>query len=186
MKKRTYILEIIVVLIVVLLFFINPFERKVPEGLPNHYYDLVDNVSSKDTQILIYSDIIDLNEHVSYIDIENLGEVYADDKYINMFLVIDMQKYIENYSDGETINQIYKNSCVTIIIANYRESSTTLEIDFFDFEDYDSDLLLTMNNDLCNTNYSKNVIGNSFPGLTYLNFAIIHHISLDIDESNNQ
>ncbi len=182
MKKNSEFLVVVFCVIVVVLFFVFPLKRRVPTGLPTHYYDLVDSASNEDTNIIIFSDSIDLNNHVKFIQADFLKDYYSSNLYRYNYLVVDIEKYSESYTDGDMLNDIYSSSCVTLVIANYREADVSITFDFLDVDDYDSDLIFVQNNDLCNNNYTKNIIGNEFPEDLYLNFAIIDNISYDREE----
>lgn len=174
-----YILVIFLVISIIAIISFYPSDEEIPVGLPNHYLDLVDEVNNSNTLILIYSDEIDLNNDVPFTNLSQLNESYSNESIRFVYLIIDMDKYKNNYEDTSIINDIYENSCVYIVIANYNSSNSFGLVSFLDNDQLDSDLIFTQNDELCDTTYSTNIYSSDFPELKFLNYAIIDNINRD-------
>ncbi len=160
----------------VLLLSLNPFSKKIPEGLPLNYYDRIEILEDYDTNIYIYSDVIDLNEHYGFFELNSINPTsgYQSD---TTFIIIDMNKFIENYDDASNIEALFNSTCSYIVIANYHSSNTNYVIDFYELTDKDSDLVFYKNNELCESDFNKHSFSDSFPSIVYLNYAIFDTIS---------
>lgn len=172
------IIVFIFVILIVCLFIFFPAPRNVPEGLPNSYYEVIDDVNNSRASIMIYSNEIDLNGDVEYIHLNSLDNLNVPED-IDSYVVIDMNKYINDYTSAKEINDLYNNNCFKIVIVNYHSSNTEYAIDFLDDDDIGSDLIFIQNNAFCYTDYSKNIYDGEFPNIIFLNFAIINNISKD-------
>lgn len=80
------------------------------------------------------------------------------------------------------IDELYDNNCAKLVIANSKSSNTIYAINFMDIDDMGFDLVFIQNNQLFQTNYTKNKYDTVFPGITFSNFTIINTIFKDYTE----
>lgn len=173
---------IFIVTVILILVLVNPFKRRVPEGLPTSYYDYVDQVIESESPILIYSDTINLNEHIEHISLNNMEDSIPGTSSKMIYIIIDMVKYKDNYDDNTIINDLIDNTCHRIVIANYKKSNSNISIGSLDKQDLDSDLIFMKNLSICSNDESLNINGTDFPDDLFLNFAIMRRIVAETKE----
>lgn len=173
---------VLFIAVILIIIFVFPLPRKIPEGLPNSYYDYVDQVTENESIIFVYSDSINLNEHVKTFPILELDNTPLETSDKVTYIIIDMIKYTENYTSNSLLISLIENTCHRVVIANYRKSDTDMDIPSLNQEDLDADLIFTANNPTCDNDATLYVNSSEFPEEIFLNFAIIRKISDETEE----
>lgn len=184
LKKIEYGYTIVIVgiaiMIIIIVSIIFPL-KKIPEGLPNDYYDVISTIEESDANIYMFSDTIDFNEHYEAINIVSVDDLPEWRYGIKNFLVIDMEKYsTDNFATQEQIENLYHNECYYILIVNNESSNSTALEGFIDPFDSNSDLI-TYTYDQCHVNHYTGVNVGEFPSHQILMYAILDEITRIIE-----
>jgi hypothetical protein len=178
----TLVIVGVVVTIAIIFAFVLP-NKKIPDGLPNDYYDIISTIEKSKANIYVYSDTIDFNEDYESINILSV-EGLPDWRYgVKNFLVIDMEKYTsEDFATEEQIEDLYNVQCYYVLIVNNGSSNSTTLENFIDPDDSSSDLI-TYTYDQCHVNHYTGVALDDFPSHQMIMYAILDEIKRIVDES---
>jgi hypothetical protein len=169
------------ILAFMVLIFYSPFEKKVPEGLPTDYYDHIENLENNKVKIYIYSDVINLNNHYEYTKLTTLSSSTVLSTNPDSFIVIDMNKYKNEYEDSRFLDSLTTYSCSYFIFVNLSSSDINYSFESIDETEMDSDIIFYKNNEKCNTDFSSLSFTGGFPNDIFLNYIIIDTISKILD-----
>lgn len=140
-EKNSYfsLTIIIVVIIIVVIFIVNILS--VPDITPNDYDEKIEVVSENRTQIYVYSDTIDFEDRVSYINVINYENLVLNTS-TDSVLIIDMFKYNQYpFITEEQVEHLYNDLNFIIMIVNYQSSNSDKLRDIIDFRSLESDLI---------------------------------------------
>lgn len=183
-SKNSIFLLLLAVIVVTIVVIISVFPlKKIPEGIPNDYYDVIKVLNNEGVHLYLYSDDIDFNgdyEYISVTNFENLVNISAS--HMNV-LVLDMNKNVqEAFATEEQIKQLYEDRFFTIIIVNYAYSGSSQLDNFIDVLDLESDMITFG----YNAYGSKNIgsLSGELPTLQILMYSILHEIKITIGENS--
>jgi hypothetical protein len=178
----TLVIVGIVVTIAIIVAFVLPI-KKIPDGLPNDYYDIISTIKKSEANIYVYSNTIDFNEDYesqNILSVEGLPEWRYG---VKNFLVIDMEKYTsDDFATQNQIEDLYNHQCYYVLIVNNGSSNSTILENFIDPADSSSDLI-TYTYDQCHMNHYTGVALDDFPSHQMIMYAILDEIKRIIDES---
>lgn len=170
-----------VMLVVIILAFAF-FNKKIPEGVPNDYFDRINIINDSHVNVYLYSDVIDFNDDYQYVKILNWEDLnHSSISSLNV-LVLDMNTNIHNeLATEEQIEELYEMHKFTIIIVNYASSDSSQFDHLIDAVDLESDLII-FSYDVNHIGYSGSISG-EFPTNQMLMYAILDNIAYIIEEN---
>lgn len=157
--------------------------RRIPEGIPNDYYERIDLLNENHVNMYVYSDEIDFNGDYRPIPVSYIGQLpHFTNGQMNV-LVLDMNKNLEvAFATEEQLTQLYEVYSYIVIIVNYASSNSTQFDDFIDMADLESDMIMFYY-DAYHSEQIGSVSG-EFPSDQMLMYAILHQVSMILEEND--
>jgi len=180
--KSGFLLLVLIGIVVIVFLIVFPF-KKIPQGVPNDYYDRINLLDDSGVNLYLYSDDIDFNGDYRYIDVFGWSDVINTSSSHMKVLVLDMNKNLQQeFATEEQIQRLYDEFYFTIIIVNYASSGSTQLEHLIDPVDLESDIII-FSFDANHNQYSGSVSG-EFPTNQMLMYAILDNIAYILEENN--
>lgn len=150
----------LVITLIIIAYFIFPIGPKVPVGLPKNYYNVINELEESKTNVYVYSDVITFNNDLNYTSLSSLDQFIQDNSYPT-YIVIDINKYIEDYDTVDKIEELYKLGKYNIVLAYNHSSNNDFSYSFISEERSDFDIIMIYKNE-ANDPIIKHVTNDSF------------------------
>ncbi len=181
-KRSGFTIVPIVLLLALYFIFFFPPDKNPPTGIPNNYFDIIEDIEEESANVYVYSDTLDFNEDYTPIFITSIQQVQGGSTSPHNFLIIDMEKYDTNeFGTLEQINYLYRERFFHILIVNNKKSNSTFLDDLIDYQDRDSDLITLTFTPLRDVFYSGSNSG-EIPNNQILMYSILFAINQVIVE----
>ncbi|MFA5471689.1 MAG: hypothetical protein WCZ00_02475 [Acholeplasmataceae bacterium] len=177
-KRYLFLITVIIMSVVFILVYTQLPYKRIPNGLPADYFDIIDKIEDTNANVYVYSDKLNFNDDFHPKFISKVSEIELNRFNEKNFLVIDMDKYnSKSLGTIEEIDQIYKNQCFYILLINYGSSDSTKFDELLTDNSKSSDLI-TLTYSACHSSYHIEYFSSGFSSNDILMYAILDKISM--------
>ena len=180
-----YLVIITTAIVILILLMLSSNKQVVPQGAPNDYFDLIENIESKNTRIYLFSDDIDFYDDIDYIEVDEISLIPSIKTEDYEFIIFDLDKFIK--SDESNISDLfdYYNNCYNIILVNNSFHVARNFLDEFDIPEHTDSQLITLGySDQCSVEIISSYT-NYIPSKEILTYNILDEMTRVIKENLN-